>query len=260
MAIPLVDLRLRTGNAKLTFAPTGILLRLDYEVFHRETGDVVESGSVTQRVSKIGDLDLMFKIACGEIDSIFYGIRAIHKPLSIVGGLSAFDVNLVCEQWLFAQHGDSWTLTHPLSGVFTERVFADTLIDRVNEIRSLTLSPPAWVQASSSEGGKLTVCCAAVTGAEYYAVYNDLGSGTFEHLGDAPSHSGGTVNVLARTYMIRVGGVVDGVVGILARPVTVTVEEGVAAVADIEPSQFRPSVMVRLKRVVVRLFARIRGE
>lgn len=227
MSINPNTLKLRITNTTASLTNRQSRLSLSYEIYHDGTGAIVARNTISENVGAgAGFIEAdkyLLEHALEDLDVI----RWQFGPMMILDGLSPFEASLCLRYWSFEYDG-SWELAHPISGEFSNVQMGGgtlpALPDRVAAILSLVLKPPMWAWASSPETGKLEAHCVAVQGADSYNVYHDNLNGTFNFIGSAPTHNGGTITVDPGTYNVRMAAVKDGTVGIMSHSVTVVVE------------------------------------
>jgi len=227
MGIDATTLKLRIVSTDIVMSPEKTYEHLSYEVFHAATGAVVASNKMAQQLTDAAQLQAVDTALVNRALAEFAAAKWQFGSVAEWGGFSPYDVSLILERWSFEKENGNWKLTHPTSGAFEDVAIAGTpfpaIIDRAAAIISKVLPPPVWVFASTPGAGQLSVNCVAVAGATGYAVYQDHGDGAFTLLGSPATAAGGTVEVAAGYYIVRMGAVKVGVVGILGHPVSVSV-------------------------------------
>jgi hypothetical protein len=210
MAIDEGDLKLEFGNTSITRSTMTLQWRVT------AGGETVESGSVSLPVAKPAQMINDDKELRARAQSEYISVVAFHKPRPAYSNLSVFDADLVLDRWWQS----STSLVHDLSGIISNA--PDGIEARVMRIIEVCAPPPTWAWAESVVAGQLRVKCAAVAGADSYNVYDDDGE-TFTLLGNVASAGWNALSVDAGTYNVRQGAVIDGRVGILWKPIEVTV-------------------------------------
>lgn len=220
MAINTASLRLRTGNVSFSFPGSNISASLGWEVYHQGLGDVLESGIVGPiTVAKVGALDEKAQELYVLAQSVYASVLAKHEAIEAIGGMSAHDADLILDRWWFNIDDGTYTITHPINGSFAgQSVDPKSFVACVNEILSLVPPAPVWFWADSPAAGQLHVKCVQVAGADSYSVYNR------DTLLDSGLTKEETLTGLsAGTYVVRMGAVDGGQLGILSFPITVEV-------------------------------------
>jgi len=241
MPITPTDLGIRFESDLVLEQRTVLVYR--YEVFHRTwvPDTIVEEAMIWQDVAtlaRINDADAALQ---GKLAHVLARAQQRHQSVGSIG-YSITDIDLIWQHWIYEKLPDGrWHAAHPLSGEFTGNA-ENTPVGRTQALLSLVLGPPAWAWADAPGPGQLRTKCVAVNGAASYRVYHDLGGGAFELLGDVPNANLNTLAVEPGDYTVRVAAVgTGGRVGILSRPVPVTVGGASAPVMDVpEPRDVEP--------------------
>lgn len=211
--IPPEQLALRVGDIGFVFGrPIRVYQR--YEVYHKILGDVIDSGTVQTSVPLVRELNVAGDRLNGMSQSAFSDVLAKHEPLPPIGGHSAFDADLILDEWEF----DGQTMEHPISGSFP--FTGNSMVERVNGVLSNVPPPTTWFWADGRNPLELWVKCVAVNGADSYNVYNEG-----EFLDNVNDHTWHILSVPAGEYSVRMAAVKNGVVGVLSFPVFVQVFE-----------------------------------
>lgn len=213
MAIPESELELVFGDTTITKDS----MTLGWRVVAGSIQEIVDFGTVSQMVSKLGAMIEADKELRVEANSKFIDVVAYHKPRPSYDDLSAFDADLILDRWW----QDSANLTHDVCGTIPNA--PDGIWDRILTITSVCAKPPAWAWAEPFGAGQMRVKCVAVSGAGSYNVYDDDGT-TFTLLDNVADAGWNTIAVAAGTYNVRQAALVGAQVGIMWKPITVVVE------------------------------------
>jgi len=214
MAIPGDALELRTGNVGIEVTPTGgARLSMRWEAYHAQTDTVVESGQAGVVINSLADVESGTRRLRGRCGAEYEAAMAKHK--AVWKGMSAFDIGLVLDRWMFADGA----MSHPVCG--DHAVVADpaSMTSMADAVLSVCLPPPTWAWAEPAGPGKLRVKCVGVGGADGYAVYDGDGLlGSPADLADWVES-----DVASGVYEVRVAGMKAGQVGVLSFPTAVEV-------------------------------------
>lgn len=124
---------LRTGDISISYGQS-IVMSKRWEAYHPLA--IVDSGTVSRRVAnlqQIADADLELQAMC---ESRFSSAIAYHEPRGVIGGLSAFDADLVLDRWMQSEDG----LDHPVLGHIDAS--SESLVRRINIILEHHAPPP----------------------------------------------------------------------------------------------------------------------
>lgn len=209
----ITGLKLRTGDTSIQYGDR-ILMTKRWEAYHPLA--VADSGTVTRHVpnlQKMSEADLELERDC---ERRFASVVEHHRARDVMGGLSAFDADLVLDGWM---QGEG--LDHPVLGHID--VNPGDVVARVNRIMDKHASPPAWFWAEPDTEA-VRVKCIAVDNAVSYNVYDGD-----ELLGNVPDHDWNTVYVQPGSYSVRMAAYDGNDIGVRSFPVVVQVEEAEAA-------------------------------
>jgi len=206
---------LRTGDVEIGVTPTGgARLSMRWEAYHAQTDTVVESGQAGVVINSLADVESGTRRLYGRCGAEYEAAMAKHK--AVWKGMSAFDVGLILDRWMFM----GGTMVHPVCGSHDVAADAASLTSMINAVLSVCLPPPTWAWAESVQAGTLRMKCLSVPGAKSYAAY----SGDAK-IGAVPSLASWTqVAQDAGSHEIRIAAVdAKGQVGVLSFPMTVEV-------------------------------------
>lgn len=232
MAVDPDSLKMRVCNTSLTFVGGGVRLSATAEVYYPGLDIVVDTAPFAATVASFDRMEEANAEIYAKMQSRFAEVKAWHQPRSALGERSVADAALILAWWSFAPLGAGlWTLSHSVSGEFAGVPLSaggkgqPTLVGRVAAIVQRVSPPPLWAWATTLPyAGALEVKCVSVNGADHYAVYNDLGGGKFEHLGDVADATPNTIEVAAGTYNVCMAAVDSSEqVGILSKRTIVEV-------------------------------------
>jgi len=215
MAIPSDALELRTGDVGIEVTPTGgARLSMRWEAYHAQTDTVVEGGLAQVAVNSLADVESGTRRLRGRCGAEYEAAMAKHK--AVWKGMSAFDIGLVLDRWMFA----GGAMSHPVCGDHAVAADPASIMSMANAVLSVCLPPPVWAWAESPDTGILCVRCIPVSGASFYAIYDD--GGQIDIAVDLANWA--EVSAGAEVHNVRVAAVdAGGQVGVLSFPVTVEV-------------------------------------
>lgn len=219
MSIPAGALQLRTGNVGLVVSFSGgATVTMDWQAYHAATDTVVQSGTVSESMHSLAEVEAITMVLHQEAATAFGAVVAKHEPK--LGNLSAFDVDLLLDRWMFYGENGSCLATHPVCGDHAGVVLNPaSLVSMVDALSVIILPPTTWVWAESVQAGTLRVKCLAIPGATSYSAFDgDVLMGNVANLTNWTE-----VPVGAGVYEIRVAGVKAGQVGALSFPIQVAV-------------------------------------
>jgi hypothetical protein len=217
------------------------VIRSTYQVVVPNFDMVIAEMTLDQNVSRFDQFEMQDDRSYKQAASWFLSVKEWHKAKASLNDYSLHDVGLMLAHWEFTPDGNKWVVSHPISGEFsdvslkTDGSGRPTLSSRLTAIVTRVLPPSTWGFAESEAPEEITVHCIVVSGADSYNVYNDLGGGNFELLGNVPDNDHRTLVVTAGYYRVRIAAVVSGVVGVLGNENVVQVAVA-SAQASAEPA------------------------
>lgn len=238
---------LRLGIETTTLAITGDVLNLTIScrILDAASDSEVERFVVSRSVGNFNDLEG----ARAELDDLilskFVTVRDFYTGRASLDDLSLFQVASAVRDWRVTPNGKDWIFEHPVSGSFAAALPVDGqgvpgLLGRARAVLGKRLPPPTWSAFASPSVGSLRYRCGTVGGADKYAVYANLGAGSYQKLGESVLVDD-TLSVGAGSYSVAVAGVdASGIVGLMGsfHAVTVPVQAASAKIMKLESASF----------------------